>query len=123
MKTLISIFNFISSTLKGLFVIVGGKIFIDALLSGTVLFVLYPVIHHLFPLAAVNGIIPYYLKWVDSVCIVWIISLLFKSNTTIINQSPSVLDNLKNLHIKKINSEKDIKELEELFKKELDDKN
>ena len=55
-------------------------IFTLSCLSGTILWVLYPHIHVLFPNAATNGIIAEKLSWFDSVCVTWLFSSLFKSS-------------------------------------------
>jgi hypothetical protein len=57
-------------------------LFIISILSGTVLWVIYPHIHSLFPNAAINGIIAKDLNWWDSVCITWIFSILLKSSNS-----------------------------------------
>jgi hypothetical protein len=67
------------------FIILLGTIFIEATITGTILCLLYPTIHELFPLAADAGIIPYKLSWLSSVCITWIIKLLFKPTIKINN--------------------------------------
>lgn len=59
-------------------------IFFLATISGSLLYLLYPHIHVLFPNFAENGILAKELAWWDSVCIIWIFSLLFKSS---INQN------------------------------------
>jgi hypothetical protein len=55
-------------------------IFLIAILSGTILWLIYPHIHALFPTAASKGIIAQKLSWWDSVCIVWIFNILIKGN-------------------------------------------
>ena len=56
-------------------------ILLSAFLGGTLLWILYPHIHALFPSAVANNIIAKDLSWWDSVCIVWIVAL-FKTSTT-----------------------------------------
>lgn len=65
---------------------VAGTVFISATFTGTILCLIYPHIHALFPTAAELGIIPYKLGWWDSVCITWIFSLLLKSNIKVNGQ-------------------------------------
>lgn len=62
----------------GKVVITIGIIFLVAILSGTILWMIYDHIHALFPNLAINGIIAKDLSWWDSVCITWIFSILFK---------------------------------------------
>jgi uncharacterized membrane-anchored protein len=50
-----------------------------ATLGGSLLWILYPHIHALFPSAAENGVIAKELGWWDSVCIFWILAIVFKS--------------------------------------------
>lgn len=57
-------------------------IFLAAVLSGTLLWMIYPHIHALFPNAASNGIIPNQLSWWDSVCIVWIFRTILPSGSS-----------------------------------------
>lgn len=57
-------------------------VFVGAFFSGTILWILYPHIHILFPTAASNGIIANSLQWWDSVCICWIFGILIKGSNT-----------------------------------------
>lgn len=60
-------------------VIVGAALIaFAATLGGTLIWLLYPHIHALFPHAAANGIIAQNLGWWDSVCIVWILAIVLK---------------------------------------------
>ncbi len=61
-------------------------LFIVSILSGTVLWIIYPHIHSLFPNAAINGIIAKDLNWWDSVCITWIFAILLKSSNSNLNK-------------------------------------
>jgi hypothetical protein len=54
-------------------------VLVGATLHGTVLWILYPHIHSLFPTAASSGVITPTLGWWDSVCITWITSIIFKN--------------------------------------------
>jgi hypothetical protein len=54
--------------------------FLAATLGGSLLWILYPHIHALFPTAADNGVIAKDLGWWDSVCVFWILTLVFKSS-------------------------------------------
>lgn len=53
-----------------------------SLLGGTMLWVFYPHIHALFPSAAANGILSYHLGWVDSICIMFLIEIVFRPGFT-----------------------------------------
>ena len=55
-------------------------VFFVSTISGTIVWLLYPHIHILFPTAAQNGIIATTLTWWDSVCAVWILQILFKAS-------------------------------------------
>lgn len=57
-------------------------VFAISVLSGTILWAIYPHIHALFPTAAINGIIAKDLSWWDSVCITWLFSILLKSSSS-----------------------------------------
>ncbi len=54
-------------------------IFVLAIISGTILWVLYPHLLVLFPSAVKNGVLTSDLSWWDSVCITWI-AALFRSS-------------------------------------------
>ncbi len=54
-------------------------VFFVALASGTMLWLIYPHIHALFPTAAENGVIAVNLGWWDSVCVAWIFAILIKT--------------------------------------------
>lgn len=64
----------------GAVVLVAIIAFFMAVLGGTVLWLVYPHIHSLFPTAAAKGVIAQDLSWWDSVCVTWIFSLLIKSS-------------------------------------------
>jgi hypothetical protein len=57
-------------------------IFFISILSGTLLWLIYPHIHALFPTAAAKGIIAKDLGWWDSVCITWIFNILIRASNT-----------------------------------------
>ena len=57
-----------------------------SVLTGTILWVLYPHIHAMFPTAATKGIIAKELSWLDSVCVTWIFSILIKGGSTSSNK-------------------------------------
>ena len=56
--------------------------FIISLVSGTILWAIYPHINALFPTAADNGLIAKNLHWWDSVCITWILTVFIKSSSS-----------------------------------------
>ena len=56
-------------------------IFGISILSGTILWLIYPHIHALFPTAVEKGIIARDLEWWDSVCITWI-TYIFLGNSS-----------------------------------------
>lgn len=64
----------------GAIVMITLRIFGVSLIGGTILYFIYPHINSLFLSAAKNGIIPYNLGWWDSVCIIWIFTILIKSS-------------------------------------------
>ena len=64
----------------GLIVMTIFLIFVACIFSGSILWLLYPHIHSLFPTAAENGVIALDLSWWDSVCINWIFAILFKGS-------------------------------------------
>lgn len=66
----------------GATVLVIMMVFIISIASGTILWIIYPHIHALFPSAAEKGILALDLKWWDAVCITWIFSILLKSSIT-----------------------------------------
>lgn len=66
------------TTTIGTLVTAAFIVLVAATMSGTILWVLYPSIHSLFPTAASSGIIAPQLGWWDSVCITWIITILFR---------------------------------------------
>lgn len=75
--------------IAGLILVAGfaGMVFLVAVLSGTILYFIYPHIHALFPTAAEKGIIAKELGWWDSVCITWLFGILLKStNKTVKNE-------------------------------------
>lgn len=61
----------------GAVVLAGVMIFIAATFGGTILWLIYPHIHSLFPNACADGIITKDLAWWDSVCITWMFGILF----------------------------------------------
>lgn len=63
-------------------VVISLIIFCVSVLSGTILWMIYPHIHALFPTAADNGIIAESISWWDSVCVTWIFTILIKSSNT-----------------------------------------
>ena len=52
---------------------------VTSILHGTVLWICFPFIHYLFPLALENGILPPYLNWWACVMILWMINIVFKN--------------------------------------------
>lgn len=56
--------------------------FLIAVFSGTLLWLIYPHIHALFPTAADSGIIARDITWWDSVCITWIFNILLKPSSS-----------------------------------------
>lgn len=70
MKTILSFIGVI--TLAALF------IFAAAVLSGTILFFIYPHIFAMFPNAATSGVLASTLEWWDAVCVTWIFGILIK---------------------------------------------
>jgi len=66
------------TTTIGTLVTAAFIVLVAATMGGTFLWILYPHIHSLFPTAASSGIIASQLGWWDSVCIIWIITILFK---------------------------------------------
>lgn len=80
-RFLIYLYSLSLIAVVGLFpILVSSMVF--AFVQGTILFILYPYINTLFLTAAENGIIAYQLGWWNSICIMWLFNLLFKSNTT-----------------------------------------
>lgn len=73
-------------TALGGIVLMTAIVFGIAVLSGTILWVIYPHIHAMFPNAAAKGYIAKDLQWWDSVCIAWIFSILIKSNNVNTNK-------------------------------------
>jgi hypothetical protein len=64
-------------------IIVGmALIFGVSVLSGTLLWAIYPHIHTIFPTAAANGIIATKLDWWDAVCVTWIFGILIKGGSS-----------------------------------------
>ena len=63
----------------GAIVVVTMLVFLAGVVSGTILWIIYPHIHALFPNAAQNGIIAKDLGWWDAVCISWIFTIFFKT--------------------------------------------
>jgi len=53
---------------------------VTSILHGTVLYVCFPFIHYLFPLAIESGILPHHLNWGACVMILWMINIVFKNN-------------------------------------------
>lgn len=45
------------------------------LIAGTLIWLLYPTIHHFFPNAAENGFIPRYVSWWKCVCLYILITI------------------------------------------------
>jgi len=76
--------KYMESLAKGLGAVMLGllSIFAICVLSGTILWAIYPHIHALFPTAAQNGIIAKDLGWWDSVAVTWIFSILFGRGTS-----------------------------------------
>lgn len=60
----------------GNFIVVILAISFLGVYGGTIIWLLYPHIHALFPMAAPKGIIPQRLNWWDAVCISWIANTL-----------------------------------------------
>lgn len=75
--------NVIEALVKLTLVVIGiaGFVFLLAAVSGTILWLIYPHIHSLFPTAATNGIIAQDLSLWDSICITWIFGILLKSSS------------------------------------------
>lgn len=69
------LFEKLGVVIIGIFMII-----IVALFAGTILWIIYPHIHALFPTAAQKGIIATDLAWWDSVCVVWIFQILFRQS-------------------------------------------
>lgn len=55
-------------------------IFALSVINGSILWLIYPHIHSLFPTAADYGIISKNLSWWNSVCISWLFSILLKKD-------------------------------------------
>lgn len=72
--------NFFEAVGKGL--VVSLIIFVMAILSGTLFWLIYDSLHALFPTAAEKGIIAKELGWWDAVCVTWIFSILIKATLT-----------------------------------------
>lgn len=64
----------------GVAIIAIALVFVVAVISGTLLWAIYPHIHALFPTAATKGIIAQDLKWWDAVCVTWIFGILIKGS-------------------------------------------
>lgn len=66
----------------GATVAIVGLIFLVAVISGTILYFIYPSIHALFPTAAAKGIIAERISWWNCVGITWIFAILFKNSSS-----------------------------------------
>lgn len=66
----------------GAIVLIALTVFGLALISGTILYLIYPHIFAMFPNAAKSGVIATTLGWWDAVCVVWIFSILIKSSNS-----------------------------------------
>ena len=75
--------NVIEALVKAAVVIIGiaALVFGLAVVSGTILWCIYPHIHDLFPTAAKNGVIAQDLSWWNAVCVTWIFGILLKSSS------------------------------------------
>ena len=66
----------------GLIILAAFMVFFGAVLSGTILWAIYPHIFAFFPNAAKAGVLAPTLGWWDAVCVTWIFGILVKSSTS-----------------------------------------
>lgn len=71
----------LAKLIGGIILLMVGVFFVSTI-GGTILWLIYPHIHALFPTAAQNGIIAQKLDWWDSVCVVWIFGILIKGSNS-----------------------------------------
>jgi hypothetical protein len=66
----------------GIAIVAFFMILFTSVIGGTMLWLIYPHIHALFPTAAQNGVIALDLGWWNSVCVVWIFGILLKPSNS-----------------------------------------
>lgn len=90
------------------FIITAGLLFLNATFNGTVLYICYPFIHYIFPMAIETGVLSPHPPWVACIAVSWLIAVLFKSSIKIENKitsSPSLFDLLKEKNKREENEE------------------
>lgn len=61
---------------------IAAVIFIAAVIGGTFVWLVWPVVTHAFPKLVADGVLASSLSWWDSVCLTWLFGLLIKSTQT-----------------------------------------
>lgn len=56
--------------------------FVIAVIGGTFVWLVWPVVNHAFPKLVADGVLASSLSWWDSVCLTWLFGLLIKSTQT-----------------------------------------
>lgn len=62
--------------------VVLGSVFVVAVIGGTFVWLVWPVVNHAFPKLVAEGVLASSLSWWDSVCLTWLFGLLIKSTQT-----------------------------------------
>jgi len=61
---------------------VAAVVFFAAVIGGTFVWLVWPVVNHAFPKLVADGVLASSLSWWDSVCLTWLFGLLIKSTQT-----------------------------------------
>lgn len=76
--------NFLETFTNSLMIAI--LLFVSATIGGTLLWILYPHIHSLFPSAASTGVIAADLNWWNAVCVVWIFNIILPGAKSTVNK-------------------------------------
>jgi len=66
----------------GASLVVFVTVFVVAVFSGTIVWLIWPVVGYAFPTAVNQGWLASHLSWWDSVCLTWLFGILIKSTQT-----------------------------------------
>lgn len=69
--------------------------FFIAMISGSILWAIYPHIHALFPTAAEKGIIARDISLWDAICVSWIFNILLKPTVQPMNGTKKAIEELE----------------------------